>query len=260
MAGCTTRGGSGRPAPSVPAYVGPEQLTASDQTYAARWVPPGQIRVDGRADEPAWAQAAVENRFSFPWKAAPAPLTEFRALWDNEHLYFTFRVQDADIVALEHWRDELDSVFEDRVEIYLSRDGKMRDYYCAEIDSRGRVLDYRARFYRRFEMDWRFRGLETRATTHMHGYEVEGRIPLRELAGLGFPMPQPGVKIRVGLYRAEFSHDRSGRAAAASGIHTLGRSPPGASPVEEWISWVNPRTAEPDFHVPSSLGWLEFVK
>jgi hypothetical protein len=259
-AGCAPQHGSRPPAPPLPAYIGPEQLTPGEQTYPVRWIPAGQIRVDGRGDEPAWAHAAVERRFIFPWKQTPAPATEFRALWDDENLYFSFRVQDADIVVLERWRDEQDGVFEDRVELYFSRDAKMRDYFCAEVDSRGRVLDYRARFYRRFDMAWQFPGLETKASTRADGYEVEGRIPLRSLTALGLPAARPGVKIRVGLYRAEFSHDRSGRAIAPSGIHTLGRQPPGAPPLEEWISWVNPKTAEPDFHVPASLGWLEFVK
>jgi hypothetical protein len=31
-------------------------------------------------------------------------------------------------------------------------------------------------------------------------------------------------------------------------------------PIEEWMSWVDPKTAEPDFHMPSSLGWFEVVK
>lgn len=259
-AGCSTRPRNGPPSGAVPAHVGSEQLTPSDQTYLAQRIESGQILLDGRADEPAWSHAAVESSFGFPWKSALAPRTEFRALWDHENLYFTFRVEDADIVVLDNWRDELDGVFEDRVELYFSRDAKMRDYFCAEIDSRGRVLDYRARFYRQFDMNWRFPGLETKATVRPDGYEVEGCIPLRELATLGFPAVRAGVKIRIGLYRAEFSHDRSGRAASPPGIHTLGRQPAGPPPVEEWISWVNPGTAEPDFHVPASLGWLEFVK
>jgi len=260
LSGCVGRIERTQDGPPVPAYVGPAQMTPGNQTYVARWIPPGSIRVDGRADEPAWAQAVVEKRFVFPWKGVAAPETEFRALWDNEHLYFAFRVQDVDVVVVDNWRDERDAVFEDRVEIYFSRDDALREYFCAEIDPHGRVFDYRARFYRRFEPEWTFTGLEAKGNRRHDGYEVEGRIPLRALAALGFPTARPGVKIRLGLYRAEFSHDRSGRAAALSARHTLGRQPPGPPPVEEWISWVNPKTAEPDFHVPSSLGWLEFVK
>ena len=47
----------------------------SDQTYQVRYLPTAKIRVDGRADEPEWSQAAVEQRFLFPWKQAAAPPT-----------------------------------------------------------------------------------------------------------------------------------------------------------------------------------------
>lgn len=255
--GCTQRVASG---PPVPAYISKEHRVPSEQTYRVRWIPAGRICVDGRADEPAWAMAEVEKRFAFPWEAAPAPPTEFRALWDDENLYFAFRVEDADIVVLDRWADEQDTVFEDRVEIYLSRDARMRDYFCAEIDPRGRVLDYRARFYRRFDFGWQFPGLQTAASATPNGYQVEGRIQLRALTVLGFPAVRPGASLLAGLYRAEFSPDRSGRAPSAPGIHTLGRQPPGPPPIERWISWVNPATAEPDFHVPASLGKLRFVK
>lgn len=90
-----------------------------------------------------------------------------------------------------------------------------------------------------------------------------GRIPLAIISALGFPELRPGVRIRCGLYRAEFSHDRRSEAAVMprqKTIHNLGRHADGPPPVEAWISWVDPGTKEPDFHVPASLGWLEFTK
>src|SRR5438552_4092113 len=66
----------------------------SAQTYQARWLPAAKIELDGHANEPAWAQAVVEKHFVFPWKQSPAPTTEFRALWDEVHFYFSYRVQD----------------------------------------------------------------------------------------------------------------------------------------------------------------------
>jgi hypothetical protein len=234
---------------------------ASNQTYHVRWLPGTQITLDGRADEAAWQEAAVEKRFTFPWKQGPAPETEFRALVDGTNLYFTFRVQDADIVVLDKLRDEEDEVFEDRVEVYLSRDDEMKNYYCFEVDSRGRAFDYRGSYYRHLDTKWKVEGLETKATPLPKGYEIEGRILLKSLAALGFPAIHPGVKIRCGLYRAEFSHDRSGRPVEQKeSLHNLGRTLEGPPPIEEWISWVDPKTKEPDFHVPASLGWLEFVK
>jgi hypothetical protein len=217
--------------------------------------------LDGRADEPVWSKAAPETGFPFPWKKAPAPATEFRALCDEAHLYFTFRVHDDDIVVLDKLRDEEDEVFEDRVELYFSRDEEMKDYYCLEVDSRGRIFDYRATYPRQFNPKWNLEGMEAKAAALPRGYELECSIPLQAFAALGFPELRPGVKVRCGLYRAEFSHDRSGKPVEpAASIHTMGRTVDGPPPIEEWLSWVDPKTKEPDFHVPSSMGWLEIVK
>jgi hypothetical protein len=245
--------------PDVRASTQPSQSPPSDRTYQARRATT-PITIDGHADEPSWAHAAVERNFVFPWTHARAR-TEFRALWDDRSLYFTFRVQDADLVVLDRLRDEQDAVFEDRVEIFFSRDEQMKDYYCVEIDSRGRVYDYRGAFYRRFDPAWHLEGLEVRGSTRPGGYEIEGRIPLMRLSEFGLSAVRPGAKLRWGLYRAEFSHDRSGRAAQQRpSLHTLGRESEGPPPIEDWASWIDPHTKEPDFHVPASLGWLAFVE
>ena len=233
----------------------------SEQTYRVQWVPGANIVLDGWADEPVWSNAVVEKGFVFPWKQAPAPATEFRALCDETNLYFTFQVRDDDVVALERLRDKQDEVFEDRVEMYFGRDEQMKDYFCLEVDSKGRAFDYRGSYPRHLDPSWKFEGLETKATALPDGYEVEGRIPLKIFVALGFPALRPGVKIRCGLYRAEFSHDRSGRAVEQkASVHNMGRRVEGPPPIEEWLSWVDPKTKEPDFHVPSSMGWMEIVK
>ena len=244
-----------------PVYVKPSHKIGSAQTYTVHRLTSAKIELDGQADETAWEQAAVEKHFLFPWKQSPAPATEFRALWDDENFYFSYRVQDSDIVVLDNFQDARDAVLEDRVEFYLCRDERMRNCYCVEIDSRGRVFDYHASYYRQFDPKWDFVGLETKGSPRPDGYEVEGRIPLKNIAALGFPKLRPGVKVRFGIYRAEFSHDRSGRKVEQhESIHNLGRQTEGPPPIEEWISWVDPKISEPDFHVPASLGWLEFVK
>lgn len=260
-AGCSPRTEPKATPNREPAYVKPEHKIGSDQTYQVHYVPSANITVDGRADEPAWSQAAVEKHFVFPWKQSPAPATEFRALWSDEDFYFSYRAQDADIVVLESLNDPKDAVLEDRVEFYLCSDEQMKDTYCVEIDSRGRVFDYHSTYYRQFDPTWDLAGLETKGSPLPDGYQVEGRVPLRDIKALGFPTIAPGVKFRFGIYRAEFSHDRSGhKVEQQQTIHNLGRKLEGPPPIQEWISWVDPRISEPDFHVPASLGWLEFVK
>lgn len=245
----------------VAACLGVAPESKAGATYQVRYMPGAKIRIDGRSDEPDWAKANAEKGFRFPWSDAPPPATDFRALVDDASLYFTFRMQDDDIVVLDKLRDKQDAVFEDRGEVILSLDAKMSDYFCLEVDSRGRTYDYRAHYYRRFEPKWSMKGLETAGSEVPKGYVVEGRIPLDTLVELGFPRLKPGEKIRCGLFRAEFSHDRSARPAKPRAtIHNAGRQPPGVPPIEGWMSWVEPKTKEPDFHVPSSLGWLEVVR
>lgn len=232
----------------------------SDAIYPVRWLLEARLELDGRADDAAWKRAAVERRFIFPWKQRPAPATEFRALCTRDFFYFLFRVHDEDIVVLDQLRDEEDAVFEDRAEIYFGRDERMQDYYCLEIDSRGRVFDYRGSFYRQLDPAWNWPGIEAKASPLEKGYLVEGRLPRASFPALGFPILQPGAKLRWGLFRAEFSQDRSGRPVEQrDSIHNRGRRLDGPPPLEAWMSWVDPQTAEPDFHVPSSLGWLEIV-
>lgn len=233
----------------------------SGQAYAVRFLPAAVIRVDGRRDEPAWEKADVERGFCFPWRHEEAPATEFRAVCTDHHLAFMFRAHDDDIVVLDALREEEDVILEDRVEMLFAVDDRLGRYGCIEIDSRGRVFDYAGAYYRRFDPSWRFVGAEIAALPLDGGYLVEGRIPLESLEKLGLPRLKPGVQVRCGLYRAEFSHDTSGGPAKppADLLHTHGRSVDGPVPIQDWISWIDPGTSQPDFHVPSSLGLLEIV-
>lgn len=220
----------------------------------------GTIRVDGRLDEPAWKTADCETGFVFPWKKTPAPRTRFRALWDEKNLYLAFEADDTDLVIVEDLKDEMDAVFEDRVELYLAADDKLANYYCLEIDPRGRILDYRARYYRQMDYGWKMPGATAKGIVEKGRYTVEAALPMETLAKLKLLEPKPGGILRCGLFRAEFSHDRSGKAAGQGSFHTLGRRSPIAPPIEDWMSWVDPRTPEPDFHVPSSLGRLRLAR
>ncbi len=218
----------------------------TSKTYEARYVPRANITPDGMLTEPAWEHANLETAFTFPWEQRSPPDTEFRAVYDTDALYFSFRVTDDDVVLAERFRTKMDVIVEDRVELFFARDERLAEYYCLEIDPLGRVLDYRASYHREFDFSWSFPELNAVGTLVPGGYTVAGRIPWAALQSLGFPPPSSHNAIKFGIYRAEFRHAQEGQ-----------REGQGS---EEWISWVDPQTEEPDFHVPESFGYLKMAR
>lgn len=208
---------------------------AASETYVVGHAVGAPIVVDGVLNDDAWKHATLETRFSFPWQKREPPPTEFRAVADDTHVYFAFRVTDTDVV--ESAADGEEAVARgDRVELFFATDSTLRDYACVEIGPSGRVLDYRAAFYREFDRGWDMPGLILATARTEPGYVVEGSIPHATFRDAGLPSLSDAGGMIVGIFRAEFSHSDNG------------------APREEWISWVRPATEQPDFHVPSAFG------
>ncbi len=180
----------------------------------------------------------IVNDFSFPWSDKPAPKTDFRAWTANDRLHFIFNVEDRDIIFADNWSGESTLDSEDRVEVFFAKDPALNDYWCLEIDSKGRMHDYHAQHYRKFDSGWNCPGLKTTATRTSHGYEVHATLPLATLSALlGKPITR-GSEVHLGLFRAEFYGQEKA---------THGESP------DNWLSWVRPNVKQPDFHVPSAF-------
>ncbi|MBP8261063.1 MAG: DUF4838 domain-containing protein [Verrucomicrobia bacterium] len=193
------------------------------------------IQVDGQLLEPAWSKAERQTGFVYSWSKRTPPATQFRALVDSERLWFAFEVEDEDIVLAKEFTGESSVDQEDRVEIFFARDAALNRYFCLEIDPLGRVHDYAASSYRKFDDSWNCPGLRTAGKIGMRGYTVEAAIPLQTLSELLGRRISPGASLRVGLFRAEF---RKGALGDAD---------------ENWMSRVKPDTVTPDFHVPSAF-------
>jgi chondroitin AC lyase len=125
------------------------------------------------------------------------------------------------------------------VEIFFTQDDSLKTYYGIEIDAYGRVLDYVGAFYRNTDLLWDCDGLKIASTISKNGYIVEGSIPLLTLEKIG--VIRPGKVIRAGVFRGEFSYG------------------PEREIIQHWISWVDPMTEKPDFHVPSAFGMLRLI-
>ncbi|MDR3182666.1 MAG: DUF4838 domain-containing protein [Planctomycetaceae bacterium] len=197
------------------------------------------ITLDGEGSETVWNQAAVFS-FTNPWNKEHNPPTSLKLLQDSKYLYFCFDVQDGEIVLDTGFANEKDAIKEDRVELFFSKDNKMHDYNCLEIDPKGRILSYQAAYYRNIDFDWTPPAdLKTAAKIRSDGYCVEGAVPLEFVKKfLIQETAHSGHSVYFGAYRAEFSR-KDGKI------------------VENWQTWIDPQTVEPDFHVPSSLGKLK---
>lgn len=175
------------------------------------------------------------DQFEFPWLEIPTPATEFRAVWNRDWFGFRFDVVDRDIVCPDHAAEEDPVLSSDRVELFFASDDLLQSYYYGlEMDPKGRLYDYRATSYRQIDAGFQFPGLTIDSEIDKQGYRVSGRIDLKVLTDLDL---LKGDRLRVGVYRAEFSH--------LVDSEEIDR---------QWISWIDPRTPQPDFHVPASFG------
>ncbi|MDF1825266.1 MAG: sugar-binding protein [Verrucomicrobiales bacterium] len=171
--------------------------------------------------------------FSFPWKDCDCPGTEFKAVWNEERLLFSFEVCDYDLVLPPAADAGQGALASDRVELFFASSPDLQEsYYGAEMDPSGRVYDYAATFYRKIDPAWKFSSLQFEGEIVEEGYRLQGSFSMAELQELNLLQ---GREIIAGVYRAEFSHGDE-------------------ETVQDWISWVDPGTEKPDFHVPSSFG------
>ncbi|WP_108423626.1 carbohydrate-binding family 9-like protein [Flagellimonas amoyensis] len=198
---------------------------------------------DGIVKEGVWESLPALTDFKQPWNTRPIQKTEFKACHDKEWLYLRYRVEDSAVHVQKVSGHKMEVVHGDRVEIFFQVDAKLNTYYCLEVDPDGRILDYTATFYREFDYEWSWpKGhLSAKAVRTESGYGVELKVSLESLKNLD--ILKNGV-IGAGIYRGD--------------CQNLGHFPDTESEFV-WITWVDPKLQEPDFHVPSSFGRLKLV-
>jgi hypothetical protein len=191
------------------------------------------IRIDGDLSDSVWQQASALRDISFPWSERPAPTTIFRAAADTERLYFAFEAIDDDVVVEKNFSAESVLDREDRVESFRPRPRPER-YFCLEIDPVGRVHDYAASHYRKFDNSWACAGLQVAGKSVRAVTRRGVNSPADPHRTRGQPVAA-GASLRVGIFRAEFRREARGDGN------------------DNWLSWVKPTTDKPDFHVPSAF-------
>lgn len=103
--------------------------------------------MDGKQDD--WKNVSAVTGLIAPWDGAEKDKTAFYACHDQKNLYFLYEVSDTTLVYNDE-KTEASVGNEDRIEFFMSKDPEMKTYYCAEIDPKGKVMDYEAHNYRKF--------------------------------------------------------------------------------------------------------------
>lgn len=91
------------------------------KTYNVNLNKNGQLKITGKGDDPLWKKAEVLTDFISAWDKEPVKRIEFKALWDTENLFFSFKVYDRE-VHVDGKEGSFDSIENsDRVELFLEQ-------------------------------------------------------------------------------------------------------------------------------------------
>ncbi len=183
-----------------------------------------------------WEDIQEVSEFLYPWNRDHMMETEFRSYFNHEFLFFRFKAFGPKPKIFIQNDHKLEVRHSKRVEIFFRENRNMRPYYCLEIDPLGRVLDYKANYYRDFDREWKWPDdLELQTKMEENYYVVSGKFKLATLRRMNLLKSN---RIELGLYRGHCIDIKNGTGDI------------------RWSTWIDPQTNDPDFHVPDSFGCL----
>ena len=202
-----------------------------------------RMKVDGRIDETAWAEAPIVGDFVNNRDGSRSQhKTEARVLYDDHFIYFSFRSVDKNIWATFKRRDE-HLWLEEVVEVFVQADPRLPNYIELEVNPLGTMLDIylldvrKPLHYESWNSEKLQWGVQVVGTVDgKYGdreWTCEIALPIEDVVTAPHRPPQPGDRWRMNLYRVE-------------------RSP---EPAE--LAWSP--TLQDDFHILSRFGELVFT-
>lgn len=212
------------------------------KTYKVNKVDANHMDINGKADHPLWEKATILKDFCSPWHFEAIEDIEFRAIHDGENLFVSYKVDDASL-HIDSTDDSKKSVDNsDRVELFMRADKHLDPYYCLEIDPLARVQDFIARPNRQFDFLWNWPKDDITVKSHITSscFSVEIAISIASLKQ--FKLIQKDGSIEAGIYRAKYNQQPNGQFEPT------------------WITWVDPKTETPNFHIASSFGKLKLER
>ena len=210
----------------------------------------GEIKLDGKLDEPVWKQAAVLKPF-LPnnGEGKERESTEVRLWYDDWALHIAWICIDADIQATFTKRDS--KFWEEEVAEFFVTAGGLERYFELQWNPLGGVFDAIIDnelgpdgVSKKFTGNWDYtahgmksevfmKGTAGNSADHDSFWQVEVTVPFSDLSR---STPRPGEVWRANFYR--FNR--------------------GAGQPAELLSWSP--TQLPGFHQPSRFGFMEFGK
>ncbi|WP_343618849.1 sugar-binding protein [Flavobacterium sp.] len=211
------------------------------KNYNVNFVDKNTLQINGLGDDPLWDKANVLTDFISPWDNQEIKKIELRSIWDSERIFFCYKVYDNE-VHIERKNDTIDSINNsDRVEIFFRENALLHPYYCLEIDPDPRIMDFIAYPEKKFDFGWNWpeNHLMVKSNINEHYFTVEIAITIQSLKELNL---LNNSVIETGFYRAKY----------------IKQEDETYEPI--WISWVNPNTETPNFHIASSFGTLTLLE
>lgn len=213
--GCASRSVTKRPSMTV---AGPGDL----KHYICRRAMTAVV-IDGRMDEPSWADALWTDPFvDIEGEAKPRPrfATRAKMLWDDRYFYIAASLEEPHVWGTLKQRDQI--VFHDNdFEVFIDPDGDAREYYEIELNALNTIFDL---LLERTYIDggparheWNLVGLKTAVhvdgtlndPSHLdRGWSLELALPWRSLAEYAHKPapPRAGDVWRMNFSRVQWRH------------------------------------------------------
>ncbi|MHC1707311.1 MAG: sugar-binding protein [Bacteroidales bacterium] len=228
----------------------------------------GLITIDGHLDEQDWGSACWTDEFVDITGASalkPEHKTQVKLLWDDNYLYVAALLEEADVWASIHKKDDV-IFYDNDFEIFLDPDGNGKNYYEIEVNAFGTIWDLMlTKSYDNGGVpltNWDLKGLRTGIQIHGSlnnpsqpdtSWVVEMALPLDELMDgkNHLNKPSDGVQWRLNFSRVEWKTE------VLEGKYIKTRDPETSKPLPEQ-NWVWSPMGEIAMHIPERWGWLEF--
>lgn len=207
------------------------------KSYNVVHIKENNIIITGKGDSAFWNKAEKLTDFISAWDTEPVKKIEFKSLWNSENLFFCFKVYD-EHVHIDSKDNSVESIGNsDRVELFFRTTEKLNPYYCLEIDPSPRLMDFIARPNKNFDFNWNWPKSDICVKSNIEKDYFTVEISISIASFKKFNLIQGNI-IETGIFRAKFNKQKDSTFEPT------------------WISWVNPNTETPNFHIASSFGEL----